>query len=143
MIVDANVLIYAVDEASPFHVASRRFLTERLNGIARVGLPWQSLLAFHRIATLPRVLARPLSPPDAWSLVEGWLDAPSAWIPVPTEHHREVLRDLIGRYHIGGKLVPDADLAALAIEHGVPVASADTGFARFTEVRWINPLAAA
>jgi len=141
MIVDASVLIYAVDEASAFHSRASHWLTDRLNGPSRTGLPWQSLLAVQRIVTATRILDRPLSAAQAWSLVTDWLAAPSAWIPTETERHREVLGDLVERYQVTGNLVPDANLAALAIEHGVPVASADTDFARFLEVRWINPLA--
>jgi uncharacterized protein len=141
VIVDANVLLYAVDEASPFHERARTWLDDRLGGDVRIGLPWQSLAVFQRIATRSRVLTEPLAPGQAWAVVEAWLDAPSAWIPVETEGHREVLGGLINRYQVAGNLVTDARLAALAIEHGVPVASADTDFARFTEVQWINPLA--
>lgn len=142
MIVDANVLIYAVDEASPFHERARTWLDDRLGGMVRVGLPWQSLAAFQRITTRPRLLASPLEPGRAWATVEAWLGAPAAWIPMETERHRDVLGGLINRYHVAGNLITDARLAALAIEHGVPVASGDTDFARFTEVRWINPFAA-
>lgn len=77
----------------------------------------------------------------AWQTVQSWLLAPAAWIPEPTNRHAEVLGDLIARYAVTGNLVPDAHLAALAIEHGVPVASADSDFARFREVRWLDPRA--
>lgn len=107
----------------------------------RVGLPWESLNAFVRLVTDPRVVARPLSPGDAWEIVESWLAAPVAWIPVPTERHAAVLGSLVRRYRPAGKLVPDAHLAALSIEHGAEVISTDTDFARFTEIRWSNPLA--
>ena len=106
-----------------------------------MGLPWESLTAFVRLATNPRVVERPLAPVDAWAFVEEWLAAPAAWVPVPTERHAAVLGDLVRRYRPSAKLVPDAHLAALAIEHGVEIISADTDFARFTEVRWRDPLA--
>jgi toxin-antitoxin system PIN domain toxin len=140
VIVDANVLLYAVDEASPFHVRARDWLTEHLNGAVRIGLPWPSLLAFHRIATTPRMLAAPLSAAQSWELVEAWLAAPASWLPVPGERHGQVLAALVARYHVSGRLTPDASLAALAIEHGVAVASADADFARFRELEWINPI---
>ena len=73
--------------------------------------------------------------------VDAWLASPVAWIPLPTERHAAVLGDLIRRYRLSGNLVPDAHLAALALVHGAEVISADTDFARFTEVRWSNPLA--
>lgn len=113
-----------------------------LNGASRVGLPWESLTAFLRIVTNPRASRDPLTPARARDQIAKWIEAPAAWIPTPTQDHARVLSDLIDRYDIGGNLVPDAHLAALAICHGVPVCSADTDFARFGELRWINPLVA-
>lgn len=94
-----------------------------------------------RIVTNPRTGRAPLTPREARDQVQAWVDAPAAWIPTPTDDHVAVLLDLVERYEIRGNLVPDAHLATLAICHGVPVCSADTDFARFTELRWINPLA--
>jgi toxin-antitoxin system PIN domain toxin len=140
MLVDANILLFATDEASPFHDQAAEWLTERLNGSRRVGLPWQSLGAFLRISTHPRIGPRPLSPEEAWSQVEAWLEADAAWIPGPTERHAEVLRSLILSYHLRGNAVADAQLAALAVEHGLTICSADTDFARFREIAWENPV---
>ncbi len=141
MLVDANVLLYAQDESSPFHEPAMRWVTEALNGSTRVGLPWPSLLAFVRIRTHPRAYADPLTPEDAWSHVEDWLAAPAAWVPAPTARHSEVLGGLVRRHQLRGNAIPDAHLAALAIEHGVAVCSADTDFARFGGITWINPIA--
>ncbi len=141
MLVDANLLLYSVDTASRFHERAREWLLARLNDSHRVGLPWQSLGGFLRIATSPRVLPSPLPSAAAWRQVEIWLSAPAAWIPQPGHAHAKLLGGLIDRHEITGKLVPDAMLAALALEHGLEVSSADTDFARFTEVRWQNPLA--
>ena len=143
MLVDANLLLFAVHESSAFHDAARSWLSEQLNGARRVGFPWQSLIAFMRVATHPRAFERPLDPATAWARVTDWLEAGPAWIPSPGERYAEILGELIARHDIRGNLVPDAQLAALALEHGVPVASADTDFARFTEIRWENPLARA
>jgi toxin-antitoxin system PIN domain toxin len=140
MLVDANILLYAVDRDSPFNASAAGWLTERLNGPGRVGLPWQSLTAFLRISTHPRASDRPLTSRDAWGHVEDWLSAESAWIPVPTERHADVLGSLILTYGLRGNLVSDGELAALAIEHGLEICSADTDFARFREVRWSNPV---
>ena len=71
----------------------------------------------------------------------GWLDLDSVWVPQPTRRHAEVLGDLIGRHQASGALVSDAHLAALAVEHGVQLCSADSGFARFPECRWHNQFA--
>ena len=141
MLVDANILLFAVNESAPEHDRAVAWLEDALNGNRRVGLPWESLTAFLRLVTNPRVVPRPLAPVDAWAFVEDWLAAPAAWVPVPTERHAAVLCDLVRRYRPIANLVPDAHLAALAIEHGVEVFSADTDFARFTEVRWRDPLA--
>lgn len=141
MLVDANILLFAANTAAAEHERARTWLEEALNGNRRVGLPWESLTAFVRLATNPRVVAKPLAPVAAWAFVEEWLAAPAAWVPVPTERHAEVLGGLVRRYRPSAKLVPDAHLAALAIEHGAEIISADTDFARFTEVRWRDPIA--
>ncbi len=140
MIVDANLLLYARHSGAREHERARDWLTEALNGPQRVGLPWESLSAFARVASQPRLALHPLAPAEVAAQIAEWLAAPAAWVPVPTERHAEVLCRLIEAEDIRGNLVPDAHLAALAICHGVPVCSADTDFARFGELRWINPL---
>jgi uncharacterized protein len=141
MLVDANLLLFAVDESSPFHRRCRGWLEDALNGPRRVGIPWASLGAFVRIVTHPRASANPLSPVAAWAHVVDWLSCDVVWTPGPTDRHAEILGPLITTYQLRGNLVPDAQLAAIAVEHGLTVYSADTDFARFTEVRWVNPLA--
>lgn len=140
MLVDANLLLYAVDESSPFHAAAREWLTEVLNGPRRVGLPWWSLGAFLRISTHPRAARHPLAVEEAWGLVSAWLACDVVWTPGPTERHAGILGDLLRAYQLRGNLVPDAAMAALAVEHGLVVYSADTDFGRFSEIRWRNPL---
>ena len=140
MIIDANILVYAVDEDAPQHARAKAFLEEHLNGDRRIGLPWQSLTAFLRITTHPRVMSAPLSGSDAAGFVTDWLNAPAAWLPETTSKTWPILLGLINTHGVTGNLVPDAQLAALAIQHGVPVASADSDFALFPEVVWLNPL---
>lgn len=140
MLVDANVLLFAVDGRSPLHRRAEQWLTEQLNGVRRVAFPWLSLAAFVRISPHPRASAEPLTPAQAWQHVEDWLGCDTAWIPNPTEHHREVLGRLVTKYELRGNLVTDAQLAALAIEHGLAVCSADTDFRRFDEIQWVDPL---
>jgi len=140
ILVDANLLIYAAASQAPQHAAAREWLDEQLNGARRVGLPWPVLLAFMRIASNPR-LFRPAVPVSAaWALVEQWLDLEVVWTPSPTERHRAVLSDLIPQLGEDSKLVSDAHLAALAIEHGLTLCSTDGDFARFRGLRWQNPL---
>ena len=141
MLVDANILLYAVNEDSRAHAAARGWLEDALNGPRRVGLPWLSLTAFVRVVTHPRALDTPLRPADAWGHVEAWLDAPAAWIPEAGDAHRAILGRLIRDMELQGNLVTDAVLAAMCIEHGVPIVSADSDFARFPEVDWLNPVA--
>ena len=143
MLIDANLLLFAVDERSPHHERSRDWLTATLNGNRRAGLPWLSLAAFVRIATNPRASAAPLSPVAAWDHVTDWLSCDLCWIPGPTERHAEVLGSLVRRYDLRANWITDAQMAALAIEHGLTVYSADTDFARFDEISWVNPLSAA
>lgn len=141
MLVDANILLYSVDEDSPFHEPAREWMDTALNGPRRVGIPWMSLVAFVRIVTNPRALRVPLTPSEAWEYVEGWIDAPATWIPEPGRGHREILGRLLATLDLRASLVTDAVLAALCIEHGLAIVSADSDFARFMEVRWINPVA--
>jgi hypothetical protein len=141
VLIDANLLLYAADSRSPFHARAAAWLEEVLAGPSRVGFPWPTLTAFLRISTHPRALDAPLDAASAWAYVDAWLAAEPAWIPTPTERHAAVLKGLLGRYDLRGNLVTDAHLAALAIEHGLQVCSADTDFARFSEIRWLNPLA--
>lgn len=141
MLVDANILLFAVDTRSPYHDRAREWLTEQLNGTRRVAFPWPTLTAFVRISTHPRASDEPLTPAQAWQHVEDWLGCDTAWIPSPTEHHAQVLGRLVTKYELRGNLVSDAHLAALAVEHGLAVCSADTDFARFEEIRWVDPLA--
>ena len=140
MLIDANLLIYAVDRSAHDHDRAAEWLQHQLNGDHLIGIPWESLSAFLRITTNPRASLRPLKLTDAWAFVEGWLAASIVWVPQPTERHREVFGGLLTKYRLGGNLIPDAHITAIAIEHGLDVCSADTDFARFTEVRWRNPL---
>jgi len=140
ILIDANLLLYAVNGAAPEHARARDWLDKQLTHTPRVGMPWSSLLAFLRIATNPRVFNPPLAMSRAWKQVEAWLDIESVWIPEPTRHHRQVLGELMQTNDIRAHLVPDAHLAALAIEHGLTLCSTDGDFAKFSALKWTNPL---
>ena len=142
ILVDANLLVYAYSASTPQHATAHRWLDEKLNGRAQVGLPWPSLLAFTRLVSNPRVFANPISVGAAWKQVESWLDLPVVWVPHATERHKEILGRLLAGAAFRSNLVPDAHLAALAIEHGLALCSADGDFARFSGLRWENPLVA-
>ncbi|MDP8943528.1 MAG: PIN domain-containing protein [Actinomycetota bacterium] len=140
MLVDANLLVYAIRKEAREHGRARAWLDDRLNGVERVGLPWPSLLAFLRLVTSPRVMGRPLGLPEAWRRVTSWLELPPTWVPLPTPSHADVLAALLV-HERGSRVVPDAHLAALAIEHGLRLCSTDGDFARFRGLDWDNPLA--
>lgn len=142
ILVDANLLLYAANHSAPEHARARSWLDTQLNGTARVGLPWSCLLAFVRLASNPVVVRHAVAPSEAWHQVEAWLACESAWIPQPGVRHAEVLAALITLPWVTSRLVPDAHLAALAIEHGLTLCSTDGDFARFPGLKWHNPLAA-
>ena len=142
ILVDANLLVYAHVEGMPQHERTRNWLDGEINRSRRVGLPWSSLLAFVRLVSNPRVFERPEPIDDAWRQVEAWLDCASVWIPLPTERHRDVLAGTLRETGGRANLVPDADLAALAIQHGLTLCSSDGDFGRFRDLKWFNPLSA-
>ncbi len=140
ILVDANLLIYAHVVSFPQHEKARAWMDGRLNAAAPVGLAWPSLLAFTRIVSNPRIFDRPAPVSAAWRQVESWLATESVWVPLPTERHRQFLAPFIARTEGRANLVPDAHLAALAIEHGLVLCSTDGDFARFDGLEWRDPL---
>ncbi len=140
-VLDANLLLYAVDERSPRHTKARTWLEATLSGADTVGLTWGVLLAFVRMSTRASVFAQPLDVSEALDLVDSWLDQPCTTVLGPTERHSSVLRTLLQPLGAAGNLSSDAHLAAIAIEHGAEVNSCDTDFARFPGLRWKDPLA--
>ena len=142
ILVDANLLLYAANHSAPEHARARTWLDDRLNGVARVGLPWPSLLAFVRLASNPVVVRQAVTTAVAWGQVADWLACESAWMPEPGPRHAEILGGLLQQTWMTSRLVPDAHLAALAIEHGLTLCSTDGDFARFPGLAWENPLAA-
>lgn len=140
MLLDANLLLYASLVDFPQHDTARRWLDAQMNGPRRVGLPWPVLLAVVRITTNSRLFTSPLSTGAAWRHVCAWLSCPSVWIPGPGERHAEILGELLIASKATGNLVPNAYLAALALEHGLILYSTDNDFSAFVGLSWINPL---
>lgn len=138
-IVDANVLLYAVNEDAEHHAASRSWLDGALGGAASVGLAWVPLLAFVRLATNIGLWPAPMTITDAMAQVQAWLAQPGAHPVQPTHRHPFVLAELLGAAGEGGNLVNDAHLAALAIEHRAQIVTFDRDFDRFPGVRWGRP----
>src|SRR5262249_23621282 len=116
ILVDANLLVYSANRAAPEHEAGRAWLDDRFSGCARVGLPWPSLVAFVRLVTNPIVFRQPATPRAAWDQIQSWLSADCVWVPVPTDRHAAVLGAWLAESWITPRLVPDAHLAALAVE---------------------------
>ncbi len=138
-LVDANVLLYAVNEDAGHHVSAKRWLDGALNGSSSVGFPWISLLAFLRLSTKVGLFPAPLPVNQALSIVDTWTGAPSAMVVHPTTKHFEHLRELLSVAGTGGNLVSDAHLAALALEHRATVITYDADFTRFPGVRSERP----
>lgn len=138
---DVNVLLYAVDETSPRHAAAKRWLEGLLSGAETVAFTWAVLTAFLRLSTHAAVFAAPLSPAQAFDVIDGWLTQPMVVVAHPGDRHHVHLRELLEPLGAAASLVPDAHLAAIAIEHGATLASSDRDFARFSGLRWNDPIA--
>lgn len=139
LIVDANLLLYAINRDSREHDLAQGWLREALGGPEAVAFPWAVLLTFVRLATHPSVFAQPLSAEEAADLLERWLQASPAVTLPPTRQHLSLLRGLLTQVGTAGNLVMDAHLAALALEHGATVVSFDRDFGRFPGVSWRLP----
>lgn len=140
ILVDANILVYAVVASDPRHSEASAWLESCFASETRVGLPWESLTAFVRIVCHPRIYERPTTVPIAAAQVNRWLAEPNVWTPTPTDLHAAYLHELVNGADLSANDIHDAHLAALAISHGLRVASHDGGFARFPAARWFDPL---
>lgn len=138
-LVDANVLLYAVNRDAEHHETARAWLDRALSGDATVAFSWVALLAFVRLSTKVGLFPSPLRIEGALDRVHAWTTAAPAVIVEPTPDHAMVLRRLLGEVGVGGNLVNDAHLAALAVEHRCVVVSYDNDFSRFDGVTWEQP----
>jgi uncharacterized protein len=138
-LVDANVLLYAVNRDARHHERSRRWLDGALSGANTVAFAWIALLAFVRLSTKLGLFPSPLSVEEAMDRVEAWLGAAPAVTVEPTVDHAAIVRRLLSEVGTGGNLVNDAHLAALSIEHRCGLVSFDNDFSRFDGVRWHPP----
>jgi hypothetical protein len=140
ILVDANLLIYAIDLDSPHHRKSRAWLEGVLSRSTPVGLAWIVVLAFLRITTHRASARNPLSPERAIAHVDSWLALPHVALVFPGEKHWPILRNLLQSSGTAGNLTSDAHLAALAIENGSAIYSSDHDFRRYAGLKVINPL---
>lgn len=138
---DANVLLYAYNQSAPQHAPARDWWEAALSASETVGLCWQTVTAFVRIATNPRAFTHPLSAGEAVDIVSEWLAQPVVQLIAPGGRHWGILGRLLIDSQITGPLVMDAHIAALAIEHGATLCTSDADFSRFANLRTMNPLA--
>ena len=141
MLVDVNLLVYAVFKDSAHHETAREWLDATLSGIEAVALPWVVLMGFIRISTNPRIMSVPLTLDEAIGYVDEWLALSIVRVIGPTQVHQSVFARMLRAASATGNLVSDAHLATLATEHGCSLASTDNDFQRFPGLRWFNPLA--
>jgi hypothetical protein len=140
IVIDANLLIYSYDAASPHHLKSSTWVEQTLSSGEPVGLSWQTVSAFLRVVTNRRLPGKRVDLREALDAVQEWLQVPSVSILIPGEGHWAVLRRMILEGGASGPLVSDAQLAALTIEYGGVLYTADRDFARFPGLRWKNPV---
>jgi len=140
ILVDANLLLYAVNRDLPQNARARAWLEKVLSGQENVGLPWVVILAFLRLTTNARVFAQPLTVEQAVAYIEEWLAQPVVTTVTPGKGHWPIMHNLLTVSGAGGNLTTDAHIAALAIEHGYTVYSTDHDFKRFGGLRHVNPL---
>lgn len=139
ILLDANVLLYAVNSASEHHHLARKAMVDSFANAHGVGFAWAALLAFLRLSTRAGIFERPLTIEQALQVIAHWLDQPRAHIVNPTAKHREVLGRLLLGAGTAGNLTRDAHLAALAIEHGATMLTFDRDFSRFAGLHWELP----
>lgn len=137
---DANLLIYAYDQEAPQHKAARNWWETLLSEDEPVGVPWLVALAFLRIATHPTINRNPMAPAGVMAILKSWEDRACFRYLHPGPRHREILESLVRKAGVSGNRLNDAHIVALAIEHDACIHSSDQDFARFPEVRWLNPL---
>jgi hypothetical protein len=138
-LLDANILLYAYDSSSQHHATCRAWLERTLNAEEIVALPWQTVLAFVRIATNPKAVRQPLSGPAACAIAESWLSRPNVVVLEPADRFWRIFHDQVSEAQISGPLVTDAALASLAMENGAVLCSTDRDFRRFNGLRILDP----
>jgi uncharacterized protein len=139
IVLDANLLLYSYSTGTPEHEKARACVEKLFSGTELIGLPWQTITAFLRISTNPRLPgARPAR--EAAQEVEEWLNQPNLRLISPTDDHWPLLRRTIFEGQAFGPMVTDAQIAALTMESGAVLYSSDQDFARFPGLRWVNPL---
>ena len=139
--VDANILVYAHREDSPFHPAAFRCIAGLAAGAASWGIPWPCLHEFLAIVTHPRIYRPPTPLARALDQVDAWLESPTIALLTESAAHWATLRTMLAAGRVAGPMVHDARVAALCRQHGVrELWSADRDFSRFAGLMVANPL---
>ena len=138
-LLDANILLYAYDSDSPHHAVCRSWLDTAINSEETVAMPWQTLLAFVRIATNSRAVRRPLSGPEACAIINTWLERLNVAVVGAGDRFWEIFQLHVSDAKVSGPLVTDAARAALAFEHGATLCSTDSDFRRFRGLKLLDP----
>jgi len=139
VLLDANLLLWAHHRQFAHHEPARKWLADLLSDVPLVGIPWPSILAFARLSSHPRTLERPLEAATVIRVIDGWLERPNVRTPAPTERHAALFGEMVVRGRATGNHTTDAHLAALAVEWGLELLSADRDFARYPGLRWHDP----
>ena len=140
IVLDANILLYAYDKSSSQHLKARQWVEQLFSGNEPVGLSWQTISAFLRITTNSKLPGERFGLDEAARIVDSWLDQPNIRMLAPADDHWPLLRRTVLEGQATGALISDAQLAALTIEFGGILHTTDRDFARFPDLRWINPL---
>ena len=140
IVLDANLLLYAYDSRSDKHEQARKWIEQALSEETVVGLPWQTISAFIRIATNPRIPGQRFSLDEVVQVVDEWLELPNVKLLAPGDQHWNILRKLLIAGQARGPLATDAQLAALTMEYGGVLHTTDRDFGRFLGLRWKNPV---
>ena len=141
IVLDVNLLLYSYDTVNSDHKQAREWVERAFSGDEQIGLPWQTVIAFVRILTYPGLMGERYTMGEALAIVESWLEFPHVLFLAPGDRHWALFREMLVKGNVRGKVTTDAALAALAIEFGGVLYSADRDFARFPGLRWVNPLA--
>jgi toxin-antitoxin system PIN domain toxin len=140
IVLDANILLYAYDSSSLHHLKAKEWVELTLSSGELIGLPWQTVGAFLRIVTNPKLTGQRLTLEGAAIVIDLWLEQPNVRLLAPGERHWPILRQMMINGQAHGPLMTDAQLAALTIEHGGVLHTTDRDFTRFPGLRWVNPL---
>jgi toxin-antitoxin system PIN domain toxin len=144
LVVDTNVLLYAVNSTAKFHVPCREWLDRQRRRPDAWYVTWSIVYEFLRVSTHPRILPRPWSAPSAWDFITALLASPGLGVLIPTHRHADVAGQVISEFpHLAGNIIHDAHTAILMREHGIrQICTRDSDFTRFSFLEVIDPLRA-